>query len=288
MKTMNAERHTYLQKTYDLMDTAGQLAGLKEDGFALVPKVLIPAEVEETKAEIDALRAFNFDRDQLNKVGAVDHFKCVFNRDPYWLPLLDRPGVIELAEASMGEDCHVIGMTAWRSHPNPVQSAGEIQGLSPNGIHTDQNFFQVKEELLASGEVELPIMLCTAHYYLSDITIDLCPTWVIPGSHKSGGPIPFGAKENPERLLEWRGNKIQPVLVKAGDVLFFRSEIWHAGSRNRTEADVRYLLQVHYGRRMIAQKFSPYLNFHFNQEVVSQASHRQRRLLGEHRQSAYD
>ena len=25
-------------------------------------------------------------------------------------------------------------------------------------------------------------LICTAHYYLSDITEDLCPTWVIPGS----------------------------------------------------------------------------------------------------------
>ena len=57
----------------------------------------------------------------------------------------------------------------------------------------------------------------------------------------------------------------RPVLC-AGDMLLFRSDLWHAGSRNRSAERSRYLLQIHYGRRMVAQKFSPYLHFRFNPE----------------------
>ena len=68
----------------------------------------------------------------------------------------------------------------------------------------------------------------------------------------------------------------------------FRSDIWHRGSANRSDR-TRYLLQVHYAQRMITQKFTPYLNqFQFDPAILTQASPRQRRLLGDHRPSNYD
>jgi len=68
----------------------------------------------------------------------------------------------------------------------------------------------------------------------------------------------------------------------------FRSELWHAGSDNRSAERSRYMLQVHYGRRMVAQKFSPYLRFQFNPAVLAAATPRQRRLLGDHAEAEYD
>ncbi|MEG4573639.1 phytanoyl-CoA dioxygenase family protein [Microcoleus sp. N3A4] len=55
----------------------------------------------------------------------------------------------------------------------------------------------------------------------------------------------------------WNGNSPEPILCKAGDVLFFRSELWHSGGKNTTVDRSRYMLQVHYSHRDIAQKFSP-------------------------------
>jgi ectoine hydroxylase-related dioxygenase (phytanoyl-CoA dioxygenase family) len=173
----------------------------------------------------------------------------------------------------MGDQCHVMGQTAWRSYPGH-------NGWSP---HTDRTYITVPEELILSGQVKLPIYLCTAHYYLDDITEDLCPTYVIPGSHKSGRALSWGKDKEPE----WHGKKLEPVLCKAGDVLFFRSEIWHTGSENKSDR-TRYLLQVHYSHRFMAQQFSPYLTFQFSPHILAQANPRQRRLLGEHRQQAYD
>lgn len=269
-------------KTYAPTDVDGMKRGMAEDGYVIIPNVIDRDEVAELKRRIDDLRPFCYDRSDPEKKN-IDHFKNVFNRSPYWLQYLDKPGVIEAAEGAMGDDCHIIGMTGWRTPP----------GAGGFGMHIDQQFFPVAEELLTSGQVQLPVMLSTAHFYLNDMTIDLCPTWVVPKSHLSGrGP---GAKPGDGRTgfiggdeRNWNGNEAVPVLVKAGDVMLFRSEIWHSGSKNMTADQTRYLLQVHYGRRMMAQKFSPYLDFRFNHEVVAQATKRQRRLMGDHTPGAYD
>lgn len=258
----------YRQKTFALNDTAGMAEALHEDGFALIPGVLSPDEVQATRDAIDRLTPFGWDG-----VGVTDHFKCVFNREKVFLDLIDRPGVVDLAEATMGEQCHIIGQTAWRSYPGH-------DGWAP---HTDRTFITLPEDIAEDPRVKLPIYLCTAHYYLDDLTLDLAPTWVIPGSHKSGRPLSWGKDKDPE----YKGRKLEPVLCKAGDVLFFRSEIWHSGSKNTSE-QTRYLLQVHYSHRFIAPQFSPFMEWQFAPHILAAANPRQRRLLGDHARGAYD
>lgn len=256
---------TYLQKTFDLYDTEGMTRALHEDGFALIPGVLSADEVQATRDAIDRLHPFGFDH-----AGKTDHYKCVFNREKLFLDYIDRPGVVELAEATMGEQCHIIGQSAWRSYP----------GHDGSSIHTDQLYITLPEEFASDPRVTLPIYICTAHYYLNDhFDEELCPTYVIPGSHKSGRSPKPGERT-------WNGKELEPVLCKAGDVLFFRSEIWHSGSVNRTENDVRYLLQVHYSHRIIAQKFSPW-PWQYNPEILALSTDRQKRLLGKHPESNY-
>ncbi len=264
-----AAEFRYKQPTYARTDVEGMTRAMHEDGFALIPGVISAEECARARSKIDELKPFGFDAQ-----GATDHYKCVFNRDPYWLQFLDMPGVIDLAESTMGEECHIIGETAWRSHPGH-------NGWSP---HTDRTFFELPEEYATDPRVQIPIYLCTAHYYLSDITEELCPTYVIPGSHRSGRSLGWGKDKDPE----WHGRKLEPVLCKAGDVLFFRSDIWHTGSENKTGDQVRYLLQVHYSHRWIAQQFSPFITWQFNPEVLSACNPRQLRLLGNHTKSAYD
>lgn len=260
------EPFSYLQRTFRADQVAEMAEAIHEDGFALIPNVLSPEQVQAARVKIDELEPFGFDSQ-----GLTDHYKCVFNRDPFWLPFLDTPGVVDLAEATMGEQCHIIGQTAWRSHPGH-------NGWSP---HTDRVFFELPEDV--APRVRIPVYLCTAHFYLSDIPLELCPTYVIPGSHKSGRSLNWGKEPEPK----WEGRGLEPVLCKAGDVLFFRSEIWHTGSENRSD-QTRYLLQVHYSHRFIAQQFSPYMSWQFNPEVLAAANPRQLRLLGNHGQGAYD
>lgn len=251
--------------TYQLDAVEAILAAMQSDGFVLLPGVVGPAEVAAARERIDALQPLPWDF-----AGPTDHYKNVFNRDPFWLSFLDRPGVIDAAEVCLGRECHVIGQTAWRSHP----------GHRGVGVHLDYLPMEWPEPGVPT-EVRVPMFLCTAHVYLSPQYPELCPTHVIPGSHRAG--------RRPERgEAVWNGRLPQPVLCEAGDVLFFRSDLWHSGSDNRTTDEVRYLLQVHYGRREMAQHFARYLDWVFNDDVIRACNPRQRRLLGDHRQGAYD
>lgn len=242
------------------------LSALHRDGFLLLPGVLEPGQVEQLKAAISTLTPQHWDYS-----GLLEHYKCVFNRDPMWLAYLDLPGVIELAEAALGEDCHIIGQTAWRSHPG-------YQGMA---LHLDYLAMELPEAWLADPEFELPMQICTVQFYLDDIDNELCPTQVLPGSHRAGRRPAAGEQQ-------WQGQAARSMLCRAGDALMFRSELWHGGSDNRSVDRTRSMLQVHYGRRMIAQKFSPYLHWQFNPAVLAAATPRQRRLLGEHAEAEYD
>ncbi|SFH26893.1 phytanoyl-CoA dioxygenase family protein [Pseudomonas sp. NFACC45] len=246
--------------------TDERLRALHQDGFVLMPAVLNTVQIHDLRRAIDQLKPLHWDYS-----GVIDHYKCVFNRDPFWLPFLDMDGVIELAEAALGDDCHIIGQTAWRCHP----------GFIGAPLHLDYLAMALPPAFLADPAFELPMQICTAQFYLDDIDADLSPTWVIPGSHRAGRAPVAGE-------TQWQGRVAQPVLCRAGDVLMLRSELWHAGSENRSVDRSRYMLQVHYGRRMIAQKFSPYLDWQFNPAVLAAATPRQRRLLGDHQEAEYD
>ena len=185
----------YRQKTFALHDTEGMTNALHEDGFALIPGVLSNDECKALRDAIDRLRPFGFDQ-----LGKTDHFKCVFNRDRVFLDKIDQPGVIELAESAMGKQCHVIGETAWRSHPGH-------DGWSP---HTDRVFVEMPEVWASDPQFRLPIYLCTAHFYLNDIDEEMAPTWVIPGSHKSGRTLHGGRDSSPEWKRQENGASVMP------------------------------------------------------------------------------
>ena len=192
----------YRQRTLALEDLEGQTKALHEDGFALIPGVLSAKEVQAIREAIDRLRPFGFDH-----VKETEHYKCVFNRERIFLDMIDRPGIVDLAESIMGDQCHIIGESAWRSHPSH-------NGWSP---HTDHTLVTVPEEV-ASDPKAFPIYLCTAHYYLDDIVDEqLCPTYVIPGSHKSGHALSWGKDFNPT----WHGKELEPRSGESGRCAVF-------------------------------------------------------------------
>lgn len=267
-------------------DVDGIVHGLEDDGAAFIPQAISPELVDVTCRKIDELEHLEGDNQSNGK--SIDHYKCVFNRDPFWLQFIDPPGIIDAVERLMGSQCHIIGMSAWRSPPG---TSGDQPG--PIGMHIDHIFIPMDEHLLTSGRVHLPVFIATMHYYLSDMTEDLCPTWIIPGSHKSGrGPSdarPEAGSAGTHRGEEtcWNGIEAKPVLCKAGDGMLFRSEVWHSGSANRSPDRTRYLLQVHYAQRGIAQRFPPYIKFRHNPVVMDAATERQQRMMGKHHISAY-
>jgi ectoine hydroxylase-related dioxygenase (phytanoyl-CoA dioxygenase family) len=257
-------------RRYAIYETEALVAALDEDGCACIAGAL-PADVcDEARLAIDALQPRHWDETRDTGGAFLDRYLCVFNRDAYWLRFLDRPGVIDLAEALLGADCHIVGETAWRSHP----------GFTGEALHVDYLPLTWDEGALPAT-LRLPVFILTVHFYLNTVTADLAPTRVLPGSHRAGR-VPRAGETS------WSGTSAEVVLARAGDALVFRSDLWHAGSDNSSERGVRYLLQVHYGRREMAQHFSPFIDWRFDPAVVAAASKRQRRLLGDHKPGAYD
>ena len=257
-------------RRFAIHDIEGMTGALEADGFALAAAALTPELVEQGRAMIDALQPVHWDEVHENGGRCMDRYLCVFNRDPFWLEFLDRPGIIDAAEATLGRDCHVIAQTAWRSLP----------GFRGDPLHVD--YLPITSTRATAAEAErVPTFILTAHFYLCDVTSDLAPTCVLPGSHRA-----CRAPRADDR--EWNGHETVPVLARAGECLLFRSDVWHSGSANRNTSAIRYLLQVQYGRREMAQHFSPYLEWRFNPAVIAAATKRQKRLLGDHEPGAYD
>jgi hypothetical protein len=259
---------------YAIYETKPMLDALEHDGYATIAQALSSQQCAQAHAMIDALQPLHWDEVDTSVAHrepgrGMDRFLCVFNRDPCWLQFIDRPGLIDLVDAALGPDCHIIGMTAWRSHP----------GFRSEALHVDYLPFASSESAPAPSRI--PIFIMTVHFYLTDVTADLAPTRIVPGSHRAGR-----APRDIEK--EWQGRPLEIVLARAGDALVFRSDVWHAGSDNRSQRGIRYLLQVHYGRREMAQHFSPFMEWRFNPAVLAAASKRQRRLLGDHDPGSYD
>ena len=255
-------------------DLDSRVRALETDGYVYFPGVLSADDVASLRAQMDKLEPIqeSFDKHwppedggHLNKP-----INNAFNRHVHFLRFLDMPEVVEVADAVHGDECHVIGMTAWLTGP----------GRPDQTLHVDWQPLDLPEDIMTDPRVKVPVFITTAYFYLNDMYEELGPTKFVPGSHRAGRP--------PNGDASWNGIGEKSVICKAGDVVTFRSEVWHRGSSNSSD-ETRYLLQVHYANRMITQKFPPYLNrFQFDAAILSQATPRQRRLLGDHKQGNYD
>ena len=254
-------------------DLPSQVEAVERDGYVYLPGMLDRDQVAELRVHMERLEplAESYDRTSDPEDGFLNRaINNAFNRDPHFVQFLDYPGVIEIAEAVLGADCHVIAMTSWLTGP----------GRPDQALHADYQALTLPEDVMADPRVRIPVYIATAHFYLDDLDEEIGPTRFIPGSHRAG--------RRPGEDTAWQGREEQSILCNAGDVVIFRSEVWHRGSANRSDR-VRHLLQVSYSQRGIAQRFPPYLNrFRFDPAILGMASDRQRRLMGDHPQGSYD
>ena len=188
---------------YDTLEE--RVEAMYRDGFAYLPGGLNGDEIAELRAQMDALtpNPESFDKNlTVEDNGYVNrHINNTFNRHPHFLDFLDYDGVVDIAEAIHGEDCHTIGMTAWMTGP----------GRPDQKLHTDWLPLELPPDVLADPRVRTPIFISTAHFYLDDLDDDLGPTNFIPGSHLSGC--------KPDGATSWNGQEERSIVCKAGDVV---------------------------------------------------------------------
>lgn len=245
----------------DPADTTTAAESLHRDGYTVFRSVLSRDEVNALRAYMDAEGGddaqYNVPNWCFNK-----HIGAAYHKRPELLHLVDRQRVVDAAAAVLGDDCQVTGGSLW------VTGAGRQMGL-----HVDYLPVSLPEDVMADPRIRLPIFSATAHYYLDDLTLEYGPTTLVPGSHRAGRP--------PNNETDWKGVKPRALLVKAGDCMLFRSEIWHGAAMNKGPHR-RYLAQVHYGNVYIQRNIPPVGQPElWDAKGLASLNERQRRLFGD-------
>jgi hypothetical protein len=244
------------------------IEGMYRDGYAIFPGLLTRDDVALLRARMDAMGSQNDDDYVVPGWCYNKHVGSDFSQNPDLLDYIDRTGVIEVIDAIHGGDAHlgvnpgpqVVGGSSW------ITGAGRAMG-----IHTDYQTVSLPEEI--HERFRLPIYCSTLHIYLNDLTPELGPTTVIPGSHRAG--------RFPRDESTWNGVAPQMALVNAGDAVLFRNDLWHGAARNTHPTERRYMMQVHYAHASFAKCY-PSLRWPalYHPAVLEKATARQRRLLG--------
>ena len=262
-----------------------ETAQLERDGFAVVKGVLTPAEVEELSE--DLLRLYGeLPPDQRNSrisEGHAEPFRYeTLNRSALAQRTIAHPRLLSIVEPLLGEDCHVLANTTWRQPPEERAHGGRFWHLDA-GPHIPR-----PEGVPWDHRIPYPIFAIATQILLMDCPLAAGPTGVIPGSHRSGQAPPADRRD--DETLTWNG--VSPVVLeaKAGDVQMFVSDIWHRRMPSHTGDPGRFFLQVHYGRRDIAQRIRGTATVnHLSPEAIARAVEpRERTIVGLHGLGFYD
>jgi hypothetical protein len=258
---------------------------LHERGYAIAQRVFDPEPLAALASEIDAI----FDalppdiRRPERPAGYYDSFRYeMLNRSPLCQRAVANPLILSIIEPLLGGDCHVLANTAWRNPAGPVDKAAQAWHIDA-GPHVPR-----PPDTRWPDEIPYPVFAIATHILLRDQTLDDGPTGVIAGSHRSGQFPPFGRVLDSD--LEYEGERCTPILGRAGDVAFFVSDVWHRRMPASSRAAGRFFLQVHYGRRDIAQRLrtTRELNLLSPEAVERAETEREQTVIGLHPPFFYD
>ncbi len=252
-------------------------AQLERDGYAHLRGVLDASEVAQLRREIDEVFA-TVPPERLRDDKVQFRYE-MFNRSAACQSVLTKPAILRVIEPLLGDDCHVIANTAWRNpeafEGGPWHCDAGPHVPRPEGIEWDDR-------------IPYPVFAVAAHVYLDPCSRADGPTAVVPGSHRSGRLAPFDQMTAEDLTYDGR----PPALfeVDAGDVVLFASDAWHRGFPAGPGGRGRYFLQVHFGRRDIAQRVRPTAEAnHVSPEAVARATtERERSVIGLHDPFFYD
>jgi ectoine hydroxylase-related dioxygenase (phytanoyl-CoA dioxygenase family) len=269
-----------LRKNLSVLDPTQAPAAseqLERDGYAVLAQVFSPDEVAQLVAEIDAVfESFPAERGRGDK---AEFRYQMLNRSAACQAAVMHPSILEVIEPLLGEDCHVIANTAWRNPPSFTGGPWHCDA----GPHVPR-----PEDVPWDDRIPYPVFAIGAHVMLQDCRRLDGPTAIVPGSHRSGRLAPFDRMF--DETLSYDGRPPVLVEVDAGDVALFVSDAWHRGLPAGERGRGRYFLQVHYGRRDIAQRIRTTAEVnHLTPEAIERATtDRARTIAGLHDPFFYD
>lgn len=266
-------------------DAPAESAELEATGCTIIREVFTADEVEALKEDIthifDTLPADGRTRGR-RPPEEDDMFRYeMFNRSALCQQAIAHPRILEVIEPLLGEDCHVIANTAWRNPPKPNDPA--------QAWHVDAGpHVPLPDGVTWPASIPHPVFAIGTHIFLMDCGEGDGPTGVIPGSHLSGRFPPTGELMNP--ALSYNGQGARKLLCNAGDVGLFVSDVWHRRLPTGPADRGRFFLQVHYGRRDIAQRIRTTEEVNqVSAEAMRRATEpRMKQLIGLHSPYFYD
>ncbi|MBM3264397.1 MAG: phytanoyl-CoA dioxygenase family protein [candidate division Zixibacteria bacterium] len=215
-------------------------------GFTLVEEVLSAEEVADMKKVL--IRLNEEVGEELLAPGACRHVSNLPTLDPIFFPIVDHPKILPILEHVLDKSLILGSLNSRIVRP----------GDDAQGFHSD-----IPREMLNMAS---PVMMNTV-WLLDDFSPENGGTRVVPGTHKSGlagPPAGFEVKYY-----------YQPV-AKAGSVLVFNGQCWHAGGANRSDHN-RHGLFSHYRKRMLMFQYDPHT--HFPADWFDQLTPRQKQLM---------
>ena len=259
---------------------------LEREGWVLLPEVFSEEEIAALSA--DVTRVFDelppdHRRPDRDLAEATQFRYEMLNRSATCQKMIANRRILEVIEPLVGEDCHVIANTAWRNPPDTVHTHGGGRWHIDAGPHVP-----LPPGVAWDERIPHPVFVVACHILLWDCPAACGPTGVIPRSHLSGQHPPLERIDDP--TLTWEG--IEPVVLeaRAGGVQLFVSDVWHRRMPTAPGDEGRFFLQVHYGRRDIAQRLQT--TDAANQVSVDArnraSSERERTLIGLHEPVFYD
>jgi hypothetical protein len=254
---MITRRRVYLELRADPVPEASHQ--LEREGWAVLRGAFSKDEVERLRADVERVYAelpadLRGERDPEEN---EDFRYEMLNRSALCQRVVADRRILDIVEPLLGEDCHVIANTAWRNPPRARNDHG--------GGH-----WHIDAGLL-----------------LDPCPPDCGPTAVLPGSHRSGQHPDFARLDDPD--LRYEDRELVLLTGDAGDVGLFVSDVWHRRMPSPGRKG-RFFLQVHYGRRDLAQRLRTTRDCHqLSDEALARATtKRERSVVGLHRPLFYD
>ena len=266
-------------RPYSPEETQRIIEQFNRDGYYRLGPVLAADEVEALR---EAMARKVADPRILNDE-AGDHIRGIslmrmFEYSEAFRDLVVREPFVSLAEAILGDNCHLMSQNALYTEPD---SSKEPDG--PGGWHLDDLIhFPLSDEVEQHDpSITMPCFVLQIFTPVSDVeSIEYGPTQVVPGSHRAGrGP----AEQDKPTFC---GTGPISLFARAGDAYMFNNQIWHRGAPNASDR-TRFMAGVTYSKRFISQRFYPFIDYRMPPHVMEGASPRLQRLLGRHEKGAY-
>ncbi|MCX6379450.1 MAG: phytanoyl-CoA dioxygenase family protein [Armatimonadetes bacterium] len=248
------------------------------DGYLVLPSMLSPDYVAELFEGVQKdFAEYNEESALYGETMQRIWRPKMFEHGEAFERLIDYSPAIDLVEAILGNDCHIIANSALRTGPG--------DGIS--GWHADEAVrFPRPKGVPLDPRIPSPCFIVNLNYYLCDVDEELGPTEFIPGSHRSGRQ-PDAEDRDANGDPSYEGKGVFRAVGPAGTIVLWHDQTWHRGAPNRSKDRTRWVQQAPYGKRYISQRFYPFLNYQMPAEILERANPRRKRLLGVHGLGAY-